>query len=221
MPSIAIVGVGPGIGESVARVFARNGFSLALLARSAPKLEALQSELRQEGFGVQVFPADASDTNSLKTALENMQASLGVPDVLVYNVMSKTAAGAPLGIDPEQAVHDFRGNVLGALTAAQVVAPGMMARGSGTILFTGGGLAVKPFKDYASLAMGKAGIRNLAFSLAQELQPAGIHVATVTVAGTVRPNSSFAPDTIAKHFWRLHAQEKDAWELEHEFKGER
>jgi short-subunit dehydrogenase len=221
MPSIAIVGVGPGIGESVARVFARHGFSLALLARSAQKLEVLQSELRQEGFGVQVFPADASDTNSLKSALEQMQDSLGVPDVLVYNVMSKTAAGAPLGIDPEQAVHDFCGNVLGALVAAQAVAPGMMTRGSGTILFTGGGLAVKPFKDYASLAMGKAGIRNLAFSLAQELQPAGIHVATVTVAGTVRPNSSFAPDTIASHFWRLHSQEKDAWELEHEFKGER
>jgi short-subunit dehydrogenase len=221
MPSIAIVGVGPGIGESVARVFARNGFLLALLARNAQKLESLQSELRQEGFGVQVFPSDASDTHSLKAALEQMQASLGVPDVLVYNVMSKTAAGAPLGLDPEQAAHDFRGNVLGALVAAQVIAPGMKARGSGTILFTGGGLAVKPFKDYASLAIGKAGIRNLAFSLAQELQPAGIHVATVTVAGTVRPNSSFTPDTIAKHFWRLHAQTPDAWELEHEFKGER
>jgi short-subunit dehydrogenase len=221
MPSVAIIGVGPGIGESVARVFARNGFSLALIARNAQKLETLQSELRQEGFGVQVFPADASDTHSLKTALEQMQAALDVPDVLVYNVMSKTAAGAPLGIDPEQVVHDFRGNVLGALVAAQVIAPGMKARGSGTILFTGGGLAVKPFKDYASLAMGKAGIRNLAFSLAQELQPAGIHVATVTVSGTVRPNSSFAPDVIAKHFWRLHTQEKDSWEFEHEFKGER
>jgi short-subunit dehydrogenase len=221
MPIAAIVGVGPGIGESVARVFARNGFSLALLARNAQKLEALQSELRQEGFGVQVLPADASDTNSLKTALEQVQASLGVPDVLVYNVMSKTAAGVPSLLDPEQVVQDFRGNVLGALTAAQVVAPGMKARGSGTILFTGGGLALKPFKDYASLAMGKAGIRNLTFSLAQELQPVGIHVATVTVAGVVRPNSSFAPDTIATHFWRLHSQPKGAWELEHLFEGER
>jgi short-subunit dehydrogenase len=221
MPNATIIGVGPGIGESVARIFAQHGFSLALIARDQAKLEVLQNQLRQEGFGAQVFAADASDTLSLKAALGQVDGAFGTPDVLVYNVMSKTAAGAPLGIDPEQAVHDFRGNVLGALTAAQAVAPGMIARGSGTILFTGGGMALKPFKDYASLAIGKAGIRNLAFSLAQELNPKGIHVATVTVAGTVRPNSSFAPDTIAKHFWRLHAQEKEAWELEHEFKGER
>jgi short-subunit dehydrogenase len=221
MPSIAIVGVGPGIGEAVARVFARNGFSLALIARNAQKLEALQSELRREGFGAQIFASDASDTNSLKAALEQVQASLGVPDVLVYNVMSNTAGKAPTSLEPEAVVDDFRANVLGALTAAQVVAPGMKARGSGTILFTGGGLALKPFKDYASLAIGKAGIRNLTFSLAQELQPAGIHVATVTVAGVVRPNSSFAPDTIAAHFWRLYSQPKGAWELEHLFEGER
>jgi short-subunit dehydrogenase len=207
MPIATIVGVGPGIGESVARVFAQKGFSLALVARDAQKLQTLQTELRREGFGVQVFPADASDTAGLTSALETIQRSLGVPDVLVYNVMSRTAAGVPSGIDPERAVHDFRGNVLGALTSAQAFIPGMKARGSGTILFTGGGMAMKPVKEYASLAIGKAGIRN--------------HVATVTIAGTVRPNSSFAPDTIARHFWRLHDQPKDAWELEHEFKGER
>ena len=97
----------------------------------------------------------------------------------------------------------------------------MRAAGRGTLLFTGGGLALYP--EYgagvSSLAAGKAGLRAFAFALAKELAPEGIHVATVTIAGTVKPGTAFDPDRIAEEYWALHAQPADSWSVERVFDG--
>ncbi|NJL35119.1 MAG: short-chain dehydrogenase, partial [Chloroflexaceae bacterium] len=84
----------------------------------------------------------------------------------------------------------------------------------GTILFTGGGLALDPYAQYASLAIGKAGLRSLTYTLGAELEPQGIHVATVTIAGTVQPGTFFAPDLIAEQYWNLHTQAPGTWQRE-------
>jgi NAD(P)-dependent dehydrogenase (short-subunit alcohol dehydrogenase family) len=90
----------------------------------------------------------------------------------------------------------------------------MRAGGAGTILITGGALALEPHAPYASLAIGKAGVRSLALSLAEELEPAGIHVATVTICGYVGSGEPFMPDTIADAYWKLYVQPREAWERE-------
>ena len=84
----------------------------------------------------------------------------------------------------------------------------MREAGRGTILLTGGGLALDPtgWLPAASLAVGKAGLRSLAQTLHKELAPEGIHVATVTIAGQIQPGTAFDPDLIADRFWHLHAQ---------------
>lgn len=79
---------------------------------------------------------------------------------------------------------------------------------------TGGGLASHPFADAVSLEIGKAGIRSLAFTLAQELKDSGIHVATVTICGTVQSGTHFDPDTIAQSYLALHKQPPEAFETE-------
>jgi len=94
------------------------------------------------------------------------------------------------------------------------VLDGMMEAGHGTILLTGGGLALAPLADLASLSIGKAAVRSLAFSLAEELEPAGIHVATVTICGFVQEGTHFSPDRIAAEFWRLHQQSPGQFETE-------
>jgi NAD(P)-dependent dehydrogenase (short-subunit alcohol dehydrogenase family) len=91
-----------------------------------------------------------------------------------------------------------------------------------SLLLTGGGLALHP--EYgagvASLVAAKSAVRGLAFALAAEWAPAGVHVATVTVAGTVAPGTAFDPERIAEEFWALHAQPPEAWEVERVFGGE-
>ncbi|GAB2488725.1 hypothetical protein GCM10027187_64930 [Streptosporangium sandarakinum] len=103
-------------------------------------------------------------------------------------------------------------NVVGALNAAAHVAPAMAARGNGTILITGGMPEPKP--QYVSLSLGKAGVRTLVTLLDQEYGPAGVHVASVTVAGPVSPGTDFDPDDIAEHYWRLHTQPRHQWTRE-------
>lgn len=169
--------------------------------------------LAAKGSTIQGFVTDASDVTSLIAALEQIQTALGPVDVLVYNVYLNSE-GPPSQLNPQQMAADFSINVLGALVAAQQVIPQMRERKQGTILFTGGGLALNPYPQYASLAAGKAALRNLCFSLNAELAPDGIHAAMVTVAGFVKPGTHFDPDLIAEKYWDLYTQSVGAWERE-------
>jgi NAD(P)-dependent dehydrogenase (short-subunit alcohol dehydrogenase family) len=61
MPVIAIVGAGPGLGLSIARRFGREGFTVALISRSAANLDRLAAELADSGIQAAGFPADVRD----------------------------------------------------------------------------------------------------------------------------------------------------------------
>ncbi len=71
----------------------------------------------------------------------------------------------------------------------------------------------------ASLTAGKSALRGLVYAMAREVEPAGIHAATVTVAGTIKPGTALDPDLIAETFWALHQQPKESWEVERVLKG--
>lgn len=214
----AIVGAGPGVGLAVARRFGREGYRLALVARREAKLAGYVAELASEGIAATGFAADASSLSDLANAFQKIKSELAAPEVLIYNAAAIMPT-VPSDLAAEQMVAEFMVNVAAALVCAQQVIPEMKAAGQGTILFTGGGLALRPNPQYASLAVGKAGLRNLTFSLAQELEPAGIHVATVTIAGFVQPGTPFDPNLIAEEYWRLHIQEKGQWEQEFIYKA--
>ena len=113
-----------------------------------------------------------------------------------------------------QLTADLQVNIVGALVSAQCVIGEMKAAQRGTILFTGGGLALEPESNYSSLAVGKAGMRSLALSLHKELTPFHIHVATVTICGLVKEGTRFSPDKIAEVFFQLHRQPQGKWDRE-------
>lgn len=213
-----IVGAGPGVSGAVAARFAQEGFQLVLVARRAEALASYVAELRQAGATATGFTADASDPAALTQAFDQIKAQVGEPEVLVYNAAA-VVQGPPSTLSAESLRHDFKVNVVGAVIAAQQVIPGMRIRRRGTILFTGGGLALNPYPAYASLAIGKAGLRNLTYSLAAELEPDGIHVATVTIAGFVQSGTPFAPELIAEAYWTLYTQTPGAWEREIIYQG--
>ncbi|HUN91955.1 MAG TPA: SDR family NAD(P)-dependent oxidoreductase [Burkholderiaceae bacterium] len=213
-----IVGMGPGLSAAVARRFARDGYAVGAVARDAEKLEAQLSVLRASGARIAGATADAGDAGSLRQAMTRLQAELGDADVLVYNAAGVTYR--PLAeLTAEQFAADLAVSVTGALTAAQCVLTAMRARGSGSVLLTGGGFAFEPMPALASLGAGKAAIRNLAFSLHADLKDIGVHAATVTICGTVAPGTPFDPDRIAEAYWQLHAQPAEAFEREVQFRG--
>jgi short-subunit dehydrogenase len=209
----AIVGFGAGVSMGVAKVFGKEGYVLALIARNPAKLEDNAQALRANGYAVHLFAADARDEESLVQTFTQIRTQLGDPEVLIYNAAMSTP-GKPSSLDPKLLISDFSVNVAGALIAVQQVIPTMQANRKGTILFTGGGLAFNPFTDVCSLSIGKAGIRSLTFSLAQELASSGIHVGTVTICGTVEPGTHFDPEAIAQSYLALHKQPPDSWDTE-------
>lgn len=205
-----VIGVGPGLGQAIAKRFAREGYRLGLIARRKDNLEGFVDGLNAAGFTAKAFPADAEHAPGLKDALSAIETSLGPIDVVIYNA-AILKPGGPLEVGIDQLVREFRVNVGGALVAAQHVAEGMKARRSGTLLFTGGGLALQPWAAMASLAVGKSGIRSLAHTLHQDLSPHGVRVGTVTVNGVVKPGAgALDPAAIAEVFWAQHQSKVDA-----------
>jgi NAD(P)-dependent dehydrogenase (short-subunit alcohol dehydrogenase family) len=212
---VVVVGAGPGLGEAVAARFARESYVPALLARDPERLAALADQV---GGGARPFAVDATDEAALRSTLARVADELGPPEVLVFN-LSMTVLGTPTQVPVADVDHGLHVGLLPALVSLQAVAPAMRADGSGTVLMTGSGVGVKPWVGGVGLGLQKAGLRSLALAAAQELAPDGVHVATVTIHGTMKPGTAFDPGLIAEHYWRLHAQPPGEWETEVAYRG--
>ncbi|MEM6843996.1 MAG: SDR family NAD(P)-dependent oxidoreductase [Bacteroidota bacterium] len=205
---LTIIGMGGKMGLALARQFGKNNFTVAMLARSENKLEDFQKQLAGERVESYYYFADAADAESIQTGLRYVQGSLGDTDVLIYNAaaIGKTNLSE---VPSDKLIDDFRVNIVGAIVATQGVLPAMEAKKEGKIFFTGGGLAIQPDSRYGSLGIGKAGLRNAAHSLHQELRAKGIHVATVTIQGFIQEeDKKYNPVAIAEQFWQLYEQQE-------------
>jgi short-subunit dehydrogenase len=213
-----IVGYGAGIAASFVNEMVVEGHPLVLVARNKDKLAAAAAALSKRGVYALSVAADAGDAAALERAIKMGQAAFGAPDLVLYNA-AHWRPGPVLQATAENLVEDFRIDVVGALVAAKAVAPEMVRRGRGTILFTGERLALFPSRKAPSLSIGKAGLRALALMLAAELAPEGIRVGTVTVMGTVAPGTTSDPDRIAQALLSLHRTAPDPATAEIVFGG--
>ncbi|RVX23276.1 3-ketodihydrosphingosine reductase [Vitis vinifera] len=197
---VAIVGVGPKLGRCIARKFAHEGYTVAILARDlgTPPLSLLPSFGRLSRFAdeiareekAQVFAIriDCSDSRSVREAFEGVL-SLGFVEVLVYNAYQPVpwhpTSFTDIHIDSFQ--KSLAVSSIGAFLCAQQVIPGMVDRRKGTILFTGCSASLNGIAGYSELCCGKFALRALSQSLAREFQPLGVHVAHVIIDGVVGP----------------------------------
>ena len=203
-----VVGAGPGIGNHVAKKFGDNNFRVVLVSRNQDALNQYVEELKSQEIDAYAVVADASSTESLGAAFDEIKKEYGSIDVLVYNA-ALLEGGRPTALTAESLLAHYQVDVIGALHCASQVIPDQVAIKSGTILFTGGILALQPVADYTALSIGKAGIRILALTLAEELKPQGIFVGTVTIAGGVEPGTHFAPELIANKYWDLYQKREE------------
>ena len=209
-----VIGAGPGIGSAVGMAFAREGFGVALASRNPARLQSHCDDIRRStGRAARPYTVDAGSEASLRSLFEQVTADLGPPEVVVYNAAS-AHKGRPTTVPAEQWLEDYKVNVGGALITAQLAAATMREAGHGSILFTGGGFAHEPSAPYASLSSDKAALRNLTYTLAQELGGYGIHVATVTVYGFLQVGTHFDPSRIAAAYVKLHHQTRGRFEIE-------
>jgi NAD(P)-dependent dehydrogenase (short-subunit alcohol dehydrogenase family) len=220
-----IAGAGPGISASLARLFARNGIKVALVARDSAKLQPLAAEI-----GGVALTADLGDAAQVKRLFEDTTQAIGEPDVVVYNASGRVR-GPVATLDPAAVEQALRVSAFGGFLVGQEAARRHLARplaSRGAIVFTGASASVKGYAHSAPFAMGKFALRGLAQSMARELAPQGIHVAHFIIDGAVRsagrvepadaPDSFLDPDAIAQSYWQVLQQPRSAWSWELELR---
>ena len=219
-----IVGAGSGLSASLARLFAKEGFRIALAARDTAKLAGLVTET-----SALALPCDAADAAQVEGMLGALEAKWGVPDLVVYNA-GRRARGPFVSLDPKEVERAIAVTAYGGFLVAQSAAKRMLARGSGAIFFTGASASVKGYAESAPFAMGKFALRGLAQSMARELAPKGIHVAHFVIDGGIASGAAdprarergadgmLLPDEIAKNYLHVFRQQRSAWTWELELR---
>lgn len=223
MPTIAIIGAGPQLGYAIGKTFAeKGGFDVALVARGEAQLSAMTEEFGRAGIQAAAFPADVTDRPALEDALAQAEERFGPIDVLEYSPAPSLAdlAQHPLvsavDLTIEDALPALETSFFGAITAIGQVLPGMLERGSGTILATtGAGSGPMVVPQVASANVTNAALRNWLLSLHDSVADRGVHVAHIALGariGSGRPASE--PDAIAELYWTAHL-ERTAPEIFH------
>ncbi len=201
-PLCTVLGAGPGLGAAIGRRFAAEGFRVALVTRSPHRLADWPAPDDED---VVVVRADLADQGTTRAALARVERWGGATDVLVHNV-ADMSPDEVLAMTTDRLLEAVRVDAGSLLDALAEVLPAMERRGRGTVLVTGGGLALEPYPDWAGLAAGKAALRSIALNLHKALAPRGVRVALVAVCGLVAPGGPLDPDLVAEEYWRLHAE---------------
>ncbi|WP_435348897.1 SDR family NAD(P)-dependent oxidoreductase [Haloarchaeobius sp. HRN-SO-5] len=217
-----VAGVGPGLGESLARTFVDEGCDVGLFARSGTFVEELAADLGDRAIAV---PTDVTDPAQVEAGFEAVRDAFGPVDVLVNNASGGAWKGLR-DISTDEFDHALDVCARGALACSKEAVSDMLDGDGGTIVFTGATSAVRGRGGAVGFSAGKFAARGMAESMARELGPRGIHVAHVVIDGPIgtpgarerapdRDDEEFLdPDAIADSYWQLVEQDRSAWTLE-------
>jgi len=221
-----VAGVGETLGAALAREFAAGG-PVALLARSPDVADPLAAELRDDGHDAIAVTGDVTDPESVADAAAAVRDAFGPPRVVVHN------ASAPGGgtVDDCSAADfeaTWRARAGGGFHLASEFADDLR-RTAGALLFSGTNYATDPSGTLVDWDSAAAATRGLARSLACDLEPDGVHVAYVAIAGTVVSSDALGggrgddahlvdgrmpASRVARAFRDLAQQERGAWTRE-------
>ena len=232
-----LVGGGPGISASCARLFAENGMRLAVAARTTDK--PILNEL-EKSHNVHRYACDASEPGDVEALFQNVGSDLGSPTLVVHNIDGRIAEvfrKTIAEVDPTAVWETFRNAAFSAFLVGQQAARFMLENepdtngAKGTIIFTNASAALKGFPLGGAFAMACQAKTGLAQSMARELMPQGIHVINVPIdaaigraqedgsrahwlAGPTVDDNMADPDRIAELYLQLHRQHRSTWACE-------
>ncbi|MEM7099639.1 MAG: SDR family oxidoreductase [Pseudomonadota bacterium] len=232
-----IVGGGPGVSASCARLFAASGMTVCVAARNPEK--AVLQKLSAD-HGVRCFACDAADPDSVSRLFSEVSESYGVPRLVVHNIDGRSEGIFRKGIDeadPGLVLATIQNSAYSAFLVGQQATRAMLASEPdeqglrGTIIFTNASAAFKGYPKSGAFAIASHGKAGLAQSMARELMPKGIHVAHVPIdaaigwtredgrrahwaAGDSQDDNMADPDHIAQTYLQLHQQHKSTWAFE-------
>ena len=212
-PVCLVLGAGAGIGGTVAKKFAKEGFHSCLCRRSDQKgLDQLVSDIEQEGGSATGYLINAIEENVLEELILKIEQDIGHIEVLVYNLGAQTGMKLLNETSLKEFEWGWRMANLGLFRVAKVLMPIMEDRNAGTFLVTSATAAMRGNKNQHSHAAAMGGRRLLCQTLNAEFAPKGIHIAHIVVDGMVD-----APDTLGKMLGKeLFQQLRETKGMEHD-----
>lgn len=222
MKTILVCGHGTGISDAVARKFGKEGFAVALVARSADKLEAAAAALEKSGVRAKAFPTDLSDPKAVKALVGKVRESLGPITAIHYNAYGGGMSDLLADADLSSLRTSLDVGVFGLVAAVQAALPDLEKQENAAVLVTGGGFAnYDPGVDAMTvqfnamaLAISKAAQHKLAGLLSERLKAQNVYVGEVVVLGMVKGtafdhgNATLEASGIADKFWELYTERK-------------
>lgn len=173
---VFITGATAGFGAAMARTFVQNGHKVLISGRRADRLEALSAEL---GAAARPVVLDVTDKASIKSALEGLPAEWAQIDVLINN------AGLALGVTPahESSLDDWdtmiATNCSGLVAMTRAILPGMVARGSGTVINLGSVAGDTPYPGGNVYGATKAFVEQFTLNLRADLVGTGVRATNI------------------------------------------
>jgi short-subunit dehydrogenase len=220
--SIAVFGAGPALGRAVAHRYAREGYTVVLVARRKEPLDRLARDLASAGSTAHAITADLSDASAIPSLAEQIRAVAGDLDAFYYGAAANGFVPA-VDLTPQRAQDLMPLGVYAPLALVQAFLPDMLARGNGAILTAQGASAVHGMPNIAG-GLALAAQRNYLQSLHTEVAGKGVYVGglyigasieqsafharreAVRAAGTPVPDMpSVDPAHLAELLWAMHS----------------
>lgn len=207
--TIYIIGAGPGLGNHIAKKFGKKDFRVVLMARNEKSLENYKIEFEKMNIETYIYPVDVSKDSSFIEAMNNVQLKVGTPNVVVYNV-GITTLDEKVYINSSLLLERYQLDVVSGFNCIDYLRGNEEFKSkNGTIIFTGGGVALKPSPKFLPLSMDKAALRAMVYALHDELKKEGIFLGLITICGGIKQNTHFDPSLIADKYWEMFMSRKE------------
>ena len=198
--NVAVVtGASRGIGRAIAEAFVREGARVAICGRKQETLDQVAAEI---GPRVKAIACHVGKPQQIEQLIATTTRELGAIDILVNNAATNISFGPCLEIDESQFDKMVEINLKSAFRLTQAIAPGMCARGSGSIINIASIAGLRPQRHSLLYSMTKAGLIMMTQSYALELGSRGVRVNAIA-PGLIQT-------ALSEYYWKEEAQRKAA-----------
>lgn len=176
---VLVVGASSGIGRETAVLFAREGARVFASARREDRLRELQSQLQNEGHGIEIAPADASDPQAMEQLAGTVKDKLGPVDVLAFSTGTNTPDRYMTRLRPDIWNMMIEVNLNGAYYITRAVLPAMREKGAGHLIYISSISGLVPDVSGAAYQAAKRGLVGLAHAIRVEEKENGIRTCVI------------------------------------------
>ncbi|EAQ98080.1 SDR family NAD(P)-dependent oxidoreductase [Congregibacter litoralis] len=189
-----VIGAGAGIGGTVGKRFAADGYHAVLARRSDEAgLQRLVTDIEDAGGSATGCLVNAIEEGAIEDLVANTEANIGPIEVVLFNLGAQIGNRSLEDTSYKAFETGWRLATFALFRVASSVLPAMETRGRGTLLVTSATAAVRGNEGQHSHAAAMGGRRMLCQTLNAEYAPRGVHVAHILIDGAVD-----APDTLGK-----------------------